>query len=285
MTRSSVLLVTISLALTFVALAPTLDAVGPTSCKPGNVFENEDMRIWFHGKKGFVKVYDTSGSEGDGGDHYAYHTGEIVETDADGARVARMNLERAYPQTSGCVIEETDAWVNMTLTVTDDVKGEGGDLGEATVTFVYHYNKTARGAKFDLFVDAWPWQSADGELSYAFDVETSNGTVETAENGVGFRDSEGASQGYIEWAPNATARYADGHEEMAIVDGEASGNGTGRAQVVLRFTNVTAGYDALEYDPWVGVGEYVIVAGRLVGLAPVEALLPRGVTGLLRALL
>lgn len=260
---------------------------GP-ACKPGDVFENGDVRIWFQGTKGFVKVFDANasreGEEGGEGSHYAYTTGEVVELGADGARLAWMGLENAYPKTGACAIEETDETVDLTFSVTDDVRAPGGRVGEATVVFAYHFNKTAQGAKFDLRVVAWPWQSGDGLLAYSFDVQASGATLEAAENGVGVRGEDGASRGYVEWAPNATATYADGHEETSLVNATSRVSG-GRAEVTLRFTNVTAGYARLDYDPWAGVGEWVVLGGRLVGLASVTSLLPAPARDALRRLL
>jgi len=257
------------MALAVLASAFPAHAGQPSSCKPGEVFANEEVSIWFHGKKGFVKVFDTNESSQE--QHvYDYKTGRLTELGADNMTLASMNLERAYPQTSGCEIVETNEFVNMSITITDDVKpgqGHGSSVGEATVTFAYHFNKSSQGAKFDLFVENWPWQSADSELAYAFSVHAPNGNIEAAENGVGFSNESGAPRGYIEWAPNATAFYDDGHNETALVDGETEVSGN-TAEVVLRFTNVTAGYSYLEYDPFVGVGPYVIIAGVLVGLAP-----------------
>lgn len=284
--RLSTLLVALTVLATALAAAlPTLSAEAPTSCRPGNVFQNEDVRVWFHGAKGFVKVFDTNGSEdGNGGPHFDYKTGEIVELGADNATLARMDLERAFPQTSGCAIEETEEWVNMTLTVTDDVKADG-KVGEATVVFAYHFNKTSQGAKFDLEVLDWPWQSEESELAYAFDVHASEGSLTPAENGIGWSDADGNARGYMEWAANATASYADGHNETAIVDGETTMDGTQNARVALRFTNVTAGYEHLVYDPWAGIGAWIVVGPLLVGLAPVEALLPANVLAAVRKLL
>lgn len=270
--------------LLLLAVVPTLDAAKPASCRPDEAFANEEVRIWFQGQKGHIKVFDTNASD-ERASHYSYRTGALVERDAEGAELARMGLERAFPQTSECEIVETPEWVNMTLVVTERVRAGGAEIGDATVTFAYHFNKTSQGAKFDLFVASWPWQG-DGELAYTFDVAISGGSVEAAENGVGFRDANGASQGYIEWAPNATARYDGGTRQEALVDAEtvvAESNAS--AEVTLRFTNATAGYALLEYDPWVGAGEYVLVLGRLVGLAPVEQLVPRGVLGGVRKLL
>lgn len=227
------------------------------------------MRIWFHGLKGFVKVFDTNVSTGETA-HFDYKTGEIVELAEDNATLAHMNLERAFPQTSGCTIVETDEFVNMTLTITDDVKSTGGVVGEASVDFVYHFNKSSHGAKFDLHISDWPWQSDASELAYAFDVHASEGQLVPAENGIGWQDSEGNARGYIEWASNATATYADDHEETAVVDAETTLDGDQNARVELRFTQASAGYDVLEYDPWAGAGAWIIVGVVLIGLAPVE---------------
>lgn len=287
MTRTLSLLTVFALVSTALAVAPALSADAPESCRPGNVFQNEDVRIWFHGSKGFVKVFDTNGTD-DEGTHYQYKTIAVQERVVNGSAVhAWMNLERAYPQSSTCTVEETNEWVNMTITITDRVQpgagGEGPTLGDATVTFSYNFNKTANGAKFDLQVDSWPWQQPDTELAYTFDVHVAGGSIESAENGVGFRDSNNMSQGYITWAANATAHYDDGHNETALVDSDTAIDGD-TARIDLRFTNVTAGYESLVYDPWIGVGEYIIVGGILVGLAPIEEILPRGVMSLLRSL-
>ncbi|HEX2021604.1 MAG TPA: hypothetical protein VHH36_02770 [Candidatus Thermoplasmatota archaeon] len=259
-------------ALVLVAFAaPALDAASP-ECRPGVVFENGGLRVWFHESKGFVKVFD-SGGEDDAGVHWSYKTGEVVERDADGAEVARMGLERAYPKTSGCSVVETEETVDLALTVTDDVKADGRPAGTATVVFAYHFNKTDRGAKFDLHVVGWPWQ-ADGTLAYAFDVEIEGGAAEPAENGVGFRDADGNARGFVTWAPNATARYGDGHEETAVVDAATEADG-GRARVTLAFGQAAAGYEALLYDPWVGAGAYAAVGPVLVPVAQAQNLLGR----------
>lgn len=282
--RSMSILVTLTLvAVPLMAAQPTT-ADAPTSCRPGDVFENDDVRIWFHGSKGFVKVFH-AGNETAGPGHFDYNTGELVELTDGNASLARMNLERAFPQTSGCEIEETEEWVNMTLTVTDDVKSDGGKVGEATVEFVYHFNKSSQGAKFDLEVLDWPWQSDESELSYEFDVHASSGSLTPAENGIGWSDENGEPRGYMEWAPNATAYYPDGHNETAIVDSETTMDGTQNARVALRFTNVTAGYDELVYDPWAGVGSWIVVGPLLIGLAPVEQLLPPALKAVVRGAL
>lgn len=272
--RMRVLLVVLSLLGASLLGSASLGA-SAGACKPGNVFENENVRVWFHGSKGMVKVFDANesreGGEGGDGSHYSYTTGEIEEVDADGNVVASMNLGRAFPRTSDCTVEDSGDAIHMTLTLSESVRAKG-DAGEATVTFAYHFNKSSQGAKFDLRVEGWPWQSEESALRYAFDVHAGGATMEPAENGVGMRNADGSSRGYVEWAPNATATYEDGRQELAVVDAETRVTGS-TARVVLAFTNATAGYAELDYDPWAGVGQYAVVAGRLVGLAPAEAAL------------
>lgn len=266
--RSISVLVSLLFAGLFALSAIPTQANAPTSCRPGDVFESDDVRIWFHGSKGFVKVFETNATTGETS-HFDYTTGEIVELTDGNDTLARMNLERAFPQTSGCTIEETEEFVNMSITVTDDVNAAGGSVGDATVTFAYHFNKTSHGAKFDLLVNDWPWQG-DGELAYAFGVHTSDGALVPAENGLGWQDDEGNAKGYVEWDANATAYYEDGHNETAVVDSDTTMSGDQNARVELRFTQASAGYNELVYDPWVGTGLWIIVGVVLIGLAPAQ---------------
>jgi len=282
--RSTSVLVTLALVAVPLMAAMPSNAVAPESCKPGVAFQSDDVRIWFAGHKGFFKVFDTNGSEDEGPTHFDYQMGGVSEFTDDNAALATMSLDEAFPQTSTCEIVETEEFVNMTISITDDVRDGGHRIGTATVDFVYHFNKSSNGAKFDLFVEDWPWQGEETELAYDFRVHAANGELSEAENGIGYSDENGNPRGYIEWAPNATAIYEDEHEETAIVDSETANDGQ-NAHVNLRFTNVTAGYTLLEYDPWMGSGFWIIVGPLLVGLAPVEDLLPAGVLSSLRALL
>ena len=266
--------VIIAMSLTLVPFAVSTPADvggGHPDCNPNLALENDQVKIWFQGHKGHIKVFDNNESTNSTG-HYTYNTGSVDELDADGNVIASLDLGRAYPHTSSCTIEETEEFVNVTFTVTEDVQADHDVVGQATVTIDYNFNKSANGAKFDLLVEDWPWQG-DGTLGYAFEVKAAGYTIEDAENGLGFRDEDGNSAGYIEWAPNATAYYDDGHNETALVDSTVDNDGT-EADVFLEFTNVTAGYNELVYDPWVGVGDYIIVLGILIGLAPVEQNLP-----------
>lgn len=236
---------------------------GGSTCLPGDAFESDDVRIWFHGDKAQVKVFDK-----DENGHvkvYQYKAFQFAELDDDDNTLAWMNLERASQLESSCGTSEDETFVNITFVATDTVyEASGHPIGQATVTWEYHFNKTSDTAKFDILLNDWPWQADGSELAYLFEIETDL-TMETAENGIGFRDDDGEARGFIEFAMNATARYDDGHQEEAIVDSHV-GPGSGEADglVSLRFTNATAGYHELEYDPWIGSGGYVIVGGILM---------------------
>jgi hypothetical protein len=245
---------------------------GQPGCLPGNALENDNVRIWFHGFKGFVKVFDRTNGEDEL--LYAYTTGAVWETDGEGAQVAHMKLDRAFPQWSACEIEETEGHVNMTLVIDAVVRDpQGGFLGESTATFAYKFNKTANGAKFDVIVDDWPWQS-NGTMSYGFTVK-SDANMTVASNGIGFTNETGEPRGHIEWAMNATARYDDGSEQEATVVSDAQ-QSDGKVDIALEFTNVTAGYVQLDYDPWASMGDWIIILDRLISLDSLEQAVPLG---------
>lgn len=236
---------------------------GPPDCLPQNVVDNEDVRVWFHGFKGQLKVWSKDNGSLDGG--YQYKTLSITELDEDGDEAAWFNYERAYPQSATCDIEEDDTFLNITYTVDGAVRalpGDGPSVGDVTVTFEYHFNKTDDSAKFDLMVEEWPWQE-EGTLAYGFEATSEEWTIEPADNGLGFEDEDGQAQASITWAENATATYEDEHTEEALVESTVDATDH-HATVDLEFTNVTAEYVELDYDPTVGVGPYIIVANHLL---------------------
>lgn len=284
MRKLAILLVTAALATTALSLPPVNAGQGQ-HCKPGVAFENDEVRIWWHAKKPMLHILDKNTSSGAG--QYDYKSDALVELDADGNAVSSMNLHRAHPDASVCTVEEDEEFVNLTLTWTDVVKGTtGGPIGESTVTFAYHFNKSAYGAKFDLIVNDWPWaeDAEDHTFAYDFGMLANHLELEPAENGVGVKDENGQSQGYVEWAENATATYEDGSEDEANVTASWEGDAH-KLDLRLEFEGVEGGYVELYYDPWMGIGDYVIVLGRLIGLAPVEQALPPAVGRALRDLL
>jgi len=263
----ALLLLTASLALVPFGTAP---AAGNAGCKPSEVLENDQVAIWFQGKKEFVKVEDKA----DNGSYF-YKSGDIAEL-SDGAPVRVMNLEQAFPQSSSCEVASDDSFVNITIHVVGTVRdAAGGPVGEASVTFVNHFNRSSLGSKFDLRVDSWPWAANSAGHVLAYDLQLTAGdlTLQPADNGVGIVNGAGDQVGYVEWAPNATAAYTDGTQQEANVTSSSTGSEHELA-VQLRFDNVRAGYTGLEMDPWFGVGNYLIVAGHLVGLADLEAAAP-----------
>jgi len=238
-------------------------------CLPGSAFENDQVRIWFQGMKGFVQVHDKARDA-----MYFFQSERVVELDADGHDARVMSLQNAAPKGSACSVTEDPDGVTLRITTTDTVReGTGGPLGEATVTLAYHFNATALGAKFDLVVQDWPWASADDTLVYDLHMVAGNLALEPAENGVGVRDEDGTAVGYVDWAANATVTYADGSQAEAVVQSGSTGS-SDSLDVRLAFTNVAGGYATLDMDPWMGIGDYVIVGGVLIGLGPVEQTLP-----------
>lgn len=256
-------------------------APGHPGCLPGDALENDDVRIWFHGSKSFVKVFDKVH-----GGHYQFKSSALYELDSEGTPVAKLNLERAAPQHSTCEVTEDETFVNVTFEVTEEVRAAtGGSVGEATVLFKYKFNKSALGAKFDLIVEDWPWaeEATSHELAYDLSVTAGELTLESADNGVGIRNETG-TVGFVEWAENATVTYENGTEAEANVTSEATGD-EHHLDIRLTFTEVEGGYVHLFMDPWLYVGDYLIVAGHLIGLARFEELLPPALSRPVRGLL
>lgn len=272
-------LITLTLIMSVAALGAAPAAL---SCGPDTAFESEDVRVWFQGLKGHVKVFNLA-QDPEGADAtYQFKTAALTEYDGDQA-VASMHLGRAFPHgTEACTVEietETDENGNeaevgraLTWTVVGDVRAGNASVGTATVTLRWHFRNQDDGTKFDLFVEQWPWQ-ADGELAFAFDV-TAAGGFEEAENGLGIRNADGTPGGHISWDAEFTARYDDGEDQVGTVEGtpEVDGNS---ATIELRFTGVEPGYDELIYDPWVGVGAYLIVGPVLLAESTLQSVLRR----------
>lgn len=249
------------------------ESPGQPDCKMTTIVDNDDAKVKFHGKKAMFLVWskDENGTQ-EG--KYLYKTKALREKAADNTTVAWVNLENAQPLSSTCEVTAEDQWVNVTYTATEDVRAagqggdEGGQIGQAVVEFRYHFNTSDNSAKFDLNVQDWPWQT-NGTLAYDFTV-SSGWTIETAENGLGFRGDDGESKAFVQWAPNATAHYEDGHNETAVVDSDTTVDegdgeeGDNVAHVTLNFTQASPGYVELDYDPTVGTGSYLILAGILM---------------------
>lgn len=281
-------LLTVAVAVALVGAAGPLasgstEADGKPDCRPDTTFENDEVRIWFQSLKSHIQIEDKNTTSGKG--KYAYKSRGIVELDEDGEAVRKMNLNRAFPGArSQCEITETDEFVTMNITITESVRNvRGGDAGTATVTLAYHFNKSAYGAKFDVVLVDWPWADGaeDHTLAYDFAMTAGNLVLKPADNGVGVEDKNGEKQGYVEWAGNATVTYDDESEDEANVTSSWTGNESA-LEIRLEFGDVDGGYVKLYYDPWMGIGDYIIVLNRLIGLAPVQQVLPAAVARTLR---
>lgn len=250
-----------ALAVSLVLGSSPVVAVPPSGCGPNTAFENEQVRIWFQGFKGHIKVQNVSAE----GASFDVKTIALAER-ADDQVLGSMNLERAYPQdTSECSVTQEGDEVTIVYGVAAPVRGPGdGKLGDARVEFVFHFNTADNGSKFDLFVEDWPWQSSESTIGFDVTLMAENAVAEPAENGVGFRDFDGTARGYVSWDPEFVATYDDDHEETGTVGSETEAEG-GTADVHLEFAGVTPGYQSLLYDPWMGVGSYVVLGPILLG--------------------
>ena len=236
-------------------------AVPSSGCGPDTAFSNDQVRIWFQGFKGHIKVENVSA------DGASFSLKTIALTERAGDQVlGSMNLERAYPQdTSECSATQEGDEVTIVYGVTAPVRDPGGGtIDDARVRFVFHFNTADNGSKFDLLVEDWPWQSSESTIGFDLTLAAQDAVAEPAENGVGFRDSDGTARGYVSWDPEFVATYDDGHEETGTVQSGTEAEG-GTADVHLEFTGVTPGYRSLLYDPWMGVGPYVVLGPILLG--------------------
>lgn len=239
------------------------DAATPNklSCEPDTFMENEDVRVWFQGLKGHIKVFAEDRDNATGG-VYSYKTQRIAEV-VDGEIVAEMDLSHAFPQQSTCVVTSNERATTIAFAVVNDVRStNGGIVGDATVTFLYRLDHRSSEAKFDLFVNDWPWARDDSELAFDFQVHSTY-TMETAQNGIGFRNGDGTPAGYMEWAPTADVVYEDEREAKSRVASELA-KSPNTVDVRLRYAEVDPGYLDLDYDPWLGTGGYDIIDGHLV---------------------
>lgn len=267
------------LVVAVLACAPAVRALPSSGCGPDTAFENDQVKIWFQGFKGHVQVQN----KGDG-QSYDIATSALSEVE-DGATLASLNLGRAYPQdTDACTVTQDGNVVTVTFAVTADVRAAGGEgetkagnvVGQTKATFVFHFNTEDNGSKFDVIADDWPWTSDTSDLVFALNITAPGATIQPADNGVGFSDAEGTPRGYIDWGDSFTVTYENGESQDGAPAATTTVEGD-TAAVSIVFAGVDAGYTNLTYDPWAGVGPFVVVAGRLIGdrdLASVLALLP-----------
>lgn len=251
--RPHAMIVTLMAAI--VAAAPLVGAqsaqTGAEVKEDGDKFVlvNEDITVWFHGKKPFLKVFPTSAGEDNESAAFSYKFHSVVEyRDLNGDDlpsnteiVSSLSLERA----SGWMVEtsEENGTVVLNLTLEAPVKTAAGvlpdgveiptdqtarvslvftlssetvtvDTGDANVTVPTH------AVKYDFVVDEWPTaQGSDSRLALEARV---TGTLDAADalglSGAAVADANATQTGFVAWTDNATGVTLDGEEvEVPVV--------------------------------------------------------------------
>ncbi len=279
-TRATVLLM---------ALALAASAVGPVAAQGDGdprfeesenrwVLGNEEITVWFQGKKPLLKVMSTD----DANTSYEFHAlrvAEFVDEDDDGAydedeAVAFMNLAQGADWNVSTESDGDRLLVNLTLT--SDIRARGPSLDDApivgedregTVSLVFHVVGTEQEVqvghnttrtlqpgevKFDLIVSSWDWSdNEDSQLALVANVPRGNGTNVTHMDGEQTVEmsQNGTSQGSVNWEPTATVWTGNATQTVDVVptvkDKESGENGT--VQVAWAY-NAT-GFDRLVHDP------------------------------------
>jgi MYXO-CTERM domain-containing protein len=244
--------------------------------------ENDEISVWFQGKKPLLKVFPTDNESRS----YQLHMLRVAEfEDADGDRAydenesaAFVNLARA-DQYDVSVRSEADA-VHFALNLNTTIQDRGSpDLGDsepplpgdeprANITLRFHVfgsNRTletatgtttveAREAKFDIEVHRWDWRTEDGQLAFVGELPATNGTEARADNGTDRVNVEknGTAVGYTAWQDAAQVTDENG---TRTVDVEPTVREQDNGTVQLAWAYDATGYDALTHDPTTGVTE------------------------------
>ena len=228
------------------ALATAAEAKGrPAFLDDGHgdkwVLKNDQISLWFQGKKPMLKVFRTGADGNRTG--YMLKIEDILEKDASGDVVADVNLEQARPQDWAVSSEQGNASMNLTMAA--DIEQPGAKGGSGGVTIVFHINSTSSEVKFDVIVEDWQWRSADREnATLALKLLVVNVKLQQKSgNEVSVDDV-----GYVKWAP--TAEADGGTINVTHVIG-SEGNA---AHIILTFEG-SGNASRLEYDPTVGISK------------------------------
>ena len=203
------------------------------------VLKNDQISIWFQGKKPMLKVFRTGEDGSKTG--YMLKIQQVFEKDKDGITMAVVNLESARSQ--DWTVSSEQGIDSTTLTMSGEITQTGAMGGSGLITFVFHIDTSSSEAKFDVVVDDWQWKSADKDsATLALKLLVVNEVLrERADDSVSV-----GSVGYVKWA--ATAK-ADG--ENVSVAHEVGVEG-GATHLILTFES-SGSASKLEYDPTVGV--------------------------------
>lgn len=79
---------------------------GHLACTPGEIVDNEDRRIQFHGQKGQLQDFEKNDANEGSDGMYQYKTISIEEQNGDNETIEGLDLERAHPQASTSTVEQ-----------------------------------------------------------------------------------------------------------------------------------------------------------------------------------
>lgn len=241
--------------------------------------ENEDITVWFQGKKPLLKVFPSDNDTRSYQLHFL-RVAEFADEDGDGAysedeATGFVSLARADAWNTS--VDESEDGLTFELTLNETIRQRGGGplqgpddpLAEdryANVTVRFHVFDAERTletvggnltvepgeVKFDVVVNHWGWQDPqEGKLAFVSELPAANGTQAHAE-AEGDRvavERNGTAVGYATWQD--VAEVTDGNE-TEVVDVEASYNQTENGTLVAWAYNAS-GYDGLLHDPTIGV--------------------------------
>jgi hypothetical protein len=203
------------------------------------VLKNDQINVWFQGKKPMLKVF----RNGENGDESGYmlKIQEIFEKDKSGSTAAVINLEQARPQDWHLSTDQGDD--SLTQTMSAAISQPGANGGSCEVTFVFHIDTTSSEVKFDMVIEDWVWKSADKDsATLALKLLVVDEKLEQkAGNEVAVGD-----EGYVKWA--STARVGGDDVDVTHVIG-SEGDTT---HLILTYQN-SGNASRLEYDPTIGV--------------------------------
>ncbi|HEX2021658.1 MAG TPA: hypothetical protein VHH36_03045 [Candidatus Thermoplasmatota archaeon] len=285
---------TIVLALAIGGIAAAAAKTGPKAREDSDkiVLENDEITVWFQGKKPMLHVFATGAGAVNGTPPvgYQYKMRDVVEyrdIDANGLPdptevLARLSLEKA----SAFEVNTTDVegGVVLNLTLEAPVQIAGGlpvpdqapgvavpdrtarvtlsfaIRGEDTVLSVGGANLTVpeNAVKYDFVVEKWPWTDAsNGRLALDVQVVGVTDAVTFAGlSGLAVEGANGTKLGAVTWTETAQGVTADGAEvEVPVKTKVVADADAANASSATRIVHT---YDAgnlqtLVHDPVLGV--------------------------------
>lgn len=283
---SAILAASVALALVGAA---TADAAKPEIVDGSDkiVLANADVTVWFHGKKPMLKVFPT-GAEDAGFEFRFDRVLEFADADADG--VADAGEARAFlnlADASGWQVEtevtETEAILALTLEAPLKLRGpqdvELPDLpqdqlrGNVTLTFHVFSEKQeipldngtlpveTTMVKYDFAVNAWSWLDAANDRLALEGVVPAELVAAEGEGGATVATGDG-DVGLVLWLDEAEATTDGVAEDVGVETTILEEEGQARLQHAFD----AVGYDALLYDPVLGVASAAEATGEVDGL-------------------